>query len=852
MGQTGKQVDPDYRALFESAPGLYLVLHPDPEFTIVAVSDAYLRATMTKREDILGRGIFEVFPDNPDDPSATGTRNLRASLQRAREGRSADAMPVQKYDIRRPEAEGGGFEERFWSPVNCPVCTRDGDVSYIIHRVEDVTDFIRLKQQRTEQSRLTEEFRERAEKMETEIFQRAQQLAQTNESLRQARDEVSRLYERTRELDELKTQFFANVSHELRTPLALILGPVRKRLAAADCSPSERRDLQVVERNARLLLKHVNDLLDVSKLEAGRLELRYSEVNLPELLGFVASHFEALAEERGIHLALHLPQTLTVQVDAEKVQRVVLNLLSNAFKFTPSAGRIELVLRAEGPHVRVSVSDTGPGVPQEMRELIFERFRQAESGATRRVGGTGLGLYIVQQFVRLHGGQVRVETSTGGGARFEIDLPLRAPADREVSVREHSSHADVALELASVPASHVHAESDAREAKAAPGTPRILVVEDNPDMNAFVSQTLASRYSVSRAFDGQEALDVALRIRPDLIVTDVMMPGMSGEHLIQEVRRSAQLSDIPVVLLTARADDELRVRLLREGAQDYLHKPFLPEELLARVERLLSERRRQEASLREAYERLQAQLGRLNLLHRITHAVAERQDLQSIYQVVVHRVEDDLPADFACICLRDTAGARSKMASLGAKGRVTVPEFSRGESGNPTLEGDAAALWQHGELVYEPNFAKTRISFLRCLADAGLSAVVIAPLAVDKETFGALFVARRAPNSFTSGECEFLRQLSEHVALAVHQGQLHQSLLVAYEDLRRTQQALLQQERLRALGQMAGGVAHDINNAISPIRSMSVCSFSKWMICRTRRASISPRSSARSKALGKQ
>jgi len=182
---------PDFRALFESAPGLYLVL--TPELRIVAASDGYLRATMTQREAILGRGIFEVFPDNPDDPHATGVRNLCASLERVLRNRAPDAMAVQKYDIRRPDAEGGGFEERYWSPVNSPVFGPDGEVAFVIHRVEDVTEFVRLKQRGVEQDKLAQEMRGRAEQMEAEIFLRAQQLQDTNRQLREANDALSRM-----------------------------------------------------------------------------------------------------------------------------------------------------------------------------------------------------------------------------------------------------------------------------------------------------------------------------------------------------------------------------------------------------------------------------------------------------------------------------------------------------------------------------------------------------------------------------------------------------------------------------------------------------------------------------------
>jgi PAS domain S-box-containing protein len=191
---------PDFRALFQSVPGLYLVLAPD--LTIVAVSDAYLRATMTKRDEILGRGIFEVFPDNPADPAATGVRNLRASLQRVLQAKVADTMAVQKYDIRRPQSEGGAFEERYWSPVNSPVLALDNEVIYIIHRVEDVTDFVRLRQQDAQQQKLTEELRSRAGQMEAEIFSRTKEVQEINHRLETANRELARSEERFRALFE--------------------------------------------------------------------------------------------------------------------------------------------------------------------------------------------------------------------------------------------------------------------------------------------------------------------------------------------------------------------------------------------------------------------------------------------------------------------------------------------------------------------------------------------------------------------------------------------------------------------------------------------------------------------------
>jgi PAS domain S-box-containing protein len=205
---------PDFRALFESAPGLYLVLTPD--LKIVAANDAYLRATMTRREEVLGRGLFEVFPDNPDDPNATGVRNLSASLERVLANKTADAMAVQKYDIRRPQAEGGGFEERFWSPVNSPVFGPGGEVAYIIHRVEDVTEFVRLKQRGVEQEKLAQEMRVRHEQMEAEIFLRAQELQEANRQLRQANDELSRLKEGLERRVEERTGDLTRTNDALR------------------------------------------------------------------------------------------------------------------------------------------------------------------------------------------------------------------------------------------------------------------------------------------------------------------------------------------------------------------------------------------------------------------------------------------------------------------------------------------------------------------------------------------------------------------------------------------------------------------------------------------------------------
>ena len=599
---------PDFRALFESSPGCYLVLTPD--LTISAVSHAYLRATMTTREAILGRPLFEVFPDNPDDPGATGVGNLRASLERVVASRAPDAMAVQKYDIRRPELEGGGYEERYWSPVNTPVLGPRGELEYIIHRVEDVTEFVRMKQQGAERDKLTEELRTRADRMETEIYLRAQELQAANQRLRA--------------LDRMKAQFFANVSHELRTPLALILAPVRKLLGTVGLQDTDRQDLKVVERNASLLLSHVNDLLDLAKLEAGKMLPLYAEVDLAALLQRAAGHFESLAEQRRLSLIVDAPSSVPAQVDPGKIERVLINLLSNAFKFTPEGGSVRCALRLRGdspsPRAILEVSDSGPGVRAELRELVFERFFQVEESATRRGAGTGLGLAIAKEFTVIHGGSIRLDEAPGGGALVSVELPLRpAPG---VAVRSEapasSSDEDVALVRELVPAASraptldtSRAHDDAR--------PLLLVVEDNVEMSRYICETLGGEQRVIAATDGRDGLEKALQLRPDLIVSDLMMPEISGSEMAAAIRARPELDRIPILILTARAEDELRARLLREGVQDYLVKPFSAEELRARAANLVALKRMREeleerarrlressAQLEEAFRELEA------------------------------------------------------------------------------------------------------------------------------------------------------------------------------------------------------------------------------------------------------
>lgn len=404
--------------------------------------------------------------------------------------------------------------------------------------------------------------------------------------------ELSTLYARVKDLDDAKTRFFANVSHELRMPLALVLGPVEKALASGLTEPT-RSDLEVARRNARALLRQVDDLLDVARLEEGRMPVRWAAADLARLVREATGPFEALARERHVALTLDAPAELPAEVDAEKLERVLANLLGNAFRHVRDGGRVRCVLRREGARAKVSVEDDGPGIPPALRQAVFERFRQG-AGREAGGGGAGLGLAIARDFVELHGGRIEAGEAEGGGARLSFEVPLRAPAGRAVEparAQPGGAAADTIEALREAPTASASPEGRAR--------PVVLVVEDHPDMRRLTSDALEPELRVVTASDGDEALQIAEALHPDLVLTDVMMPRMSGERLLAELRARPRLTGTPVLVLTARADDELRAAMLRAGAVDYVMKPFQPEELRARVRNAVAVKRSREVLGRE-------------------------------------------------------------------------------------------------------------------------------------------------------------------------------------------------------------------------------------------------------------
>lgn len=406
-------------------------------------------------------------------------------------------------------------------------------------------------------------------------------------------EELQLALEKLREIDGFKTKFFANVSHELRTPLALILGPVDQLLKEArQLDERDRFRLETIKRNAQSLLQQVNDLLDLARIDAQQMPLAYVSTNVIGLLRDVAVGFAAAAEERSITLQIDGADELLADVDRAKFTRILVNLLSNAFKFTPVGGRISCSIESlSNGRFLLSVQDNGPGVPSQIKEQIFARFAQGQNGLSGT--GSGLGLNIVKEFVELHQGTVVVLDAPGGGAVFQVEVPLRAP--NGVFVRESNE----AIALATPHALDFLEPLHQPVAEHRPGTSRILVVEDNLDLRHFLYDVLIDDYNVTLAANGKEALVSALIDPPDLVITDLMMPHCDGEQFVRELRASDCFPTIPVLVLSARADDALRETLLEELVQDYLTKPFSPQELRARVRNLVTVKRTVDVLQRE-------------------------------------------------------------------------------------------------------------------------------------------------------------------------------------------------------------------------------------------------------------
>lgn len=425
----------------------------------------------------------------------------------------------------------------------------------------------------------------------------------------------ARIFEEERErvealarLDRAKTEFFSNVSHEFRTPLTLMLGPLVETLAETHgpLHPEDRESLQLVHRNSLRLLKLVNSLLDFARTEADRLQASYEPIDLASLTTDLASVFRAAIEKAGLELAVICPPLgEPAYVDPVMWEKIVLNLLSNAFKFTRE-GRITVQQEIVDGHICLAVADTGCGIPATELTNVFTRFHRIEGTPGRTHEGTGIGLALVQELVRLHGGTVQVESTFGEGSTFTVMLPrgyAHLPAERVSSGHTHvitqtTAFVDEALRWVaddlpqaapatiSSPPPEIDVDLEAEFAADEPptgGRARILLADDNADMRQYVGRILSTRYEVVAVPDGEAALLAVREHRPDMVLSDIMMPKLDGVGLLARLRADPRTSTIPVILLSAQVGEEVRAAGLESGADDYLTKPFAARELLARV-----------------------------------------------------------------------------------------------------------------------------------------------------------------------------------------------------------------------------------------------------------------------------
>ncbi|WP_376711631.1 ATP-binding protein [Bradyrhizobium altum] len=555
---------PDFKALFEAAPGLYLVL-TQPDFHIVAASDAYLRATRTERAAVLGRNLFEIFPDNPDDPAADGVRNLRASLERVVQFRRPDTMSVQKYDIRKPESEGGGFEERYWSPRNTPVFGPTGQFIYIIHRVEDVTSFIQLKQRGAEQDKLTDRLRERTEQMEAEIFMRAREVEAAREQL-----ETEQKLRQVQKMEAVG-HLSGGIAHDFNNILTVITGLIDILAEAVEHDAALSSVAKMITDAAFRGAEVTKHLLAFSRLQP----LQPREANLNTLVQDTARLLRpSLGEQIEIDTALE-PDAWTAFIDPNHMATALLNLAVNARDAMPDGGKLMLetsnvildeVYAAANPDVRagkyvmVAVSDTGDGIPAAIRDKVFEPFF-----TTKDTGkGTGLGLSMVYGFIKQSDGHLKIYSEEGHGTSIKLYLP-----------RSTGDMVDV----------EPPAPVDTRG-----GHESILVVEDDPLVRNYVAAQLEQLgYHTMVTANGPEALAAVEKgFVCDVLFTDVIMSGgMNGRQVADAV--IAKLPSVRVLFTSGYTEDAI----IHHGRLDpdvtLLPKPYRKADLARMIRQVLTQ-----------------------------------------------------------------------------------------------------------------------------------------------------------------------------------------------------------------------------------------------------------------------
>ena len=551
---------PDFRILFEALPGAYCVL--DPDLVIIAASDRYLRDTRTSRAGIVGRPITEVFPDRPDP---RGIATLRASLDIVRTDQVAGTIAVDRYDI--PAAgPGGGPDARYWSLVNVPVPGPGRRLAYIIHWLDDVTDYVRAIQHQAGGEQPAGAQQGRVQRIEADMLALSQGLQQGNRALQEANESLRGAY-------NAKKDFLDRLSHELRTPLHTILG-FGELLSLDGLSAQHREWVTMTLQASRHLVQLMDEAGDVAQIEDRTLTLSMEAVPVHRVIGDVIEMIRPLALAEGVQIdpPPRPAASQYVRADEQRFRQIMLNLLSNAVKYNYPGGHVTITVGDQpGDQLRVSVTDTGRGIAgQDVGRLFlpFERLDAAQAG----VEGGGLGLALSRDLIEAMGGTTGVTSIQGEGSTFWIELTATEP----VAVSQLAIERDVIV--------------SSREYATAK---TVLYAEDMVENFRLVEQILKQRPSVTLlpAMLAGVALDLARQHVPDMILLDLRLPDMPGEEVLLRLRADARTRDIPVVILSADATRQRIDQLRADGVVDYLTKPIDVRSLLRTVDSALGEAR---------------------------------------------------------------------------------------------------------------------------------------------------------------------------------------------------------------------------------------------------------------------
>ena len=682
------------------------------------------------------------------------------------------------------------------------------------------------------------------------------------------------------EIDRLKTLFFSNVSHEFRTPLTLMLGPLEEALAETEPLPArELERVRVVHRNALRLLKLVNTLLDFSRIEAGRMRAQFEPTDLPALTAELTCNFRSATEKAGLQLHIDCaPLAEAVFVDRDMWEKIVLNLLSNAFKFTFEGGITVRVTRC-GSAVELAVQDTGTGIPAAELPRIFDRFHRVQGARGRSFEGSGIGLALVKELVDSHGGAIRVESEEGRGTTVHVSIPFGLAHLPHAQVRHErplesagvAAQAFVEEALRWLPAGTPPPEdvadtqiiaADSLRADARPRS-RVLLADDNADMRDYISRLLGARHDCIAVHDGQAALEYLRRERPDLILTDIMMPRLDGFGLIKAVREDAELKDLPIIVISARAGEESSVEGLAAGADDYLVKPFSARELIARVDGALGMARVR----REMGDALREEARSLEILNRVGAAVAAELELARAVQVVIDSATELTGAAYGAFFFNvdDDGEDTFKLYALSGAAREAFANLPMPQ--DRALFASAFAgpvIMRSDDVLNDPRYDHNDPPFGMPQGRLPVRSYLTARVGSRSGTvLGALFLGSPQAGVFNARSERLLSGIAAQAAIAIDNARLYQAaqqeiavrtrteaalresedrhvklnqsleriveartsdLVAANEELRaqaqarlKIEQALRQSQKMEAVGKLTGGVAHDFNNLLQVI-----------------------------------